>query len=330
VLSFPAPWRAVYAAAALAAAGLFGFSWYAQQPAQLAPVMVASAPAPPPVVSVPQATPRAARPEPPSDSVVEVAVAQSSAPAAEPERFDALTTQDLTAPERAALNPEPAPEFAFAARTASLQTELPALERPVAQPEVAQQQPLIAIEPTRVVVHERPAGGIVRTALLEHYGDAARRSFRTARPDLLEGELARYVSEVLHAESELLRHAYALHELVKGPAKLDRQANAEARKRLDTIRRQEELLYTKLSEALPRRFWASKGPHDASDKALGLEDGSAALLEAALKLDKGLSSIFVEADSAVALEAEPASLGDLLYTVRSSSRNLQQRLSVLR
>ncbi len=264
-------------------------------------------------------------------AAVEVALAETPAPAVELERFD-TTTQELIAPQRAALVAEAAPALAFAARSMALEAELPQLERPVEEPVVARREPLIAMEPTRVVVNERPAGGLVRTALLEHYGDAARRSFRAVRPDLLEGELARYVSDVLHAESELLRHAYALHELVKDvdPSALDAQSNADARKSLATIRQQEELLYTKLSEALPRRFWASKGERVANSEALGLEDGSAALLEAALKLDKGLSSIFVEADSAVALDAEPASLGDLLYVVRSSSRNLQQRLSVLR
>lgn len=336
VLTFPAPWRAVYAAAALAAAGLFGISWYAQQPAQLAPVMIASAPQAPAVVSIPQPAPRTMEIEQPAEPVAEsapvaVAAAETPVPSVKPERFDAPAAQDSTAPQRPALVAGAAPALAFVARSVALESELPQLERPAEQ-QPAQSQTLIALEPTRVVVNERPAGGIVRSALLEHYGDAARRSFRTARPDLLEGELARYVSDVLHAESELLRHAYALHELVKDadPATFDRKSNAEARKTLATIRQQEELLYSKLSEALPRRFWATKGQRDADSEEVALRDGSAALLEAALKLDKGLSAIFVEADSAVALETEPASLGDLLYTVRSSSRNLQQRLSVLR
>lgn len=193
---------------------------------------------------------------------------------------------------------------------------------------------VIATEPTRVVVTDKPLGGVVRTALLEHYGDAARRSFRTARPDLLEGELARYVSEILHAESELLRHAYELHEMLDNAdaqaldAKARKSLRSEARKSLSTIRTQEELLYTKLSEALPRRYWAAKGDRSEKDDAGDPQAAAAELLRAALALDKNLTGILVESDSSVSIET--ASLGDLLYTVRATSRNLQERLSVLR
>ena len=346
VLSFPAPWRAVYAAAALVAAGLFGFAWYAQEPAQLPPPTVASAPAPvaPPLAFAEAGSPRAIKvsQEIASDPVIApasgeqlsgIAVVAAIEPArSTPDRFDGVQAVDSPTPQPAALAVEPAPLVALAVIPVRFEaTNLPEIGRPVLE----RTQPVFTNEPTRVVVADPPAGGVVRSALLEHYGDAARRSFRSARPDQLEGELARYVSDVLHAESELLRHAYSLHEMIKGVdlERLDepsrRRLRVAAHKSLSTIREQEEQLYIKLSEALPRNFWATKGRREDQGEGLNLETRSAALLEAALKLDKNLSAVFVDADSSVNFEPESASLGDLLYIVRSSSRNLQERLSVL-
>lgn len=325
VLTFPAPWRAVYAAAALLAAGLFGFSWYAQQPAQMTLSMAAPTAPAAPAISLTVESTRTA-PALDVEAPATIAVAQIA-----PERFAELAVAASTAPRATALNEAPAPLVAFSTQPVALQRlELPR----VAQPIEERDEPFFASEPTRIVVNERPVGGMVRTALLEHYEDATRRSFRSARPELLEGELARYVSEIFYADSELLRHAYSLHQMLESAnvesldAESRKRLRADARKSLATIRSQEERLYTKLSEALPRRYWATKGARDSASAEMNLEAQSGALLDAALQLDKSLSSVLVSADSSVS--ADTASLGDLLYVVRSSSRNLQERLSVLR
>jgi hypothetical protein len=349
VLSFPAPWRAVYAAAALVAAGLFSFAWQARQPLELE--LAISAPAAPAVGAVTPveaespagapSRPASSRPVPsqPEPSRPEpLMLAEATAPQRLlPVRFNALPAPSASRPRPAAIEPQVAPTVAFVAEPVlTAGSELPSLLRPAAESPTALFERARVAEPTRLALSNHPVGGLVRTALIEHYGDAARRSFRAVRPNLLEGELARYVSEVLHADSELLRHAYALHEMLErsevetlSPADL-RELRAEARRRLSAIRSNEERLYTKLSEALPRRYWAAKGARDGNPSEADLSGDARTLLDAALKLDKSLSAIFVSSDSAVRLEVDPASLGDLLYVVRSSSRNLQQRLSVLR
>ena len=55
------------------------------------------------------------------------------------------------------------------------------------------------IAATAGVGRSRSAGGLVRASLLEHYQDAARRSFQEPDRSLLESELERYVSEILRA-----------------------------------------------------------------------------------------------------------------------------------
>ena len=354
VLTFPAPWRAVYAVAALVAAGLFGVMWQAREPlpstpstvAAVAPagprnadpltpdplIIAAAAPAAPPtpVMSASPTPATDASPTPATDATPAVALA--ALPAA-PQRFDGLAQVDLAAPGSIALaarGPALAPDSSAALAPALY---LPSLERPQT-PERG--QPRGAAAPTTVVAVDRPAGGIVRSALVEHYTDAARRSFQTVRPELLEGELARYVSEVLKADSELLRQAYALRELVSAaePETLDppeqRRLRAEARRYLAGISAQEQQIYAKLSEALPRRYWANRGDRAARSPEGSLAMSAQEILDAALELDRNLSAVFVDADELVRLQAEPASVGDLLFRVRASSRNLQERLSVLR
>jgi hypothetical protein len=55
-----------------------------------------------------------------------------------------------------------------------------------------------------------PGGGVVRNALLAHFSDAARRSFQSPRPALLEAEIDLYDTEDLSAQTQLLSHANAL------------------------------------------------------------------------------------------------------------------------
>lgn len=349
VLTFPAPWRAVYAVAALAAAGFFGLLWQAQRPVELPQTDLAQAPAVAEVAALPAAeaevaaTQVAASEE--STELPVVAIASSEPVPAPPARF-APAPAEFVAPSLQAVavlgGPEVSARFEPALwRAESLRgLELPRLERPEAAVMAAAPAvpTLIPVVPTTVRGSDRPVGGVVRTALVEHYTDAARRSFRPVRQDLLEGELARYVSEVLKADSELLRQAYALHELVRSADvdALDREAQkrlrAEARRCIDSIHAEEQQLYAKLSEALPRRYWATRGDRseDAAAQTASLEATSQELLNAALALDRNISAVFVDADEIVRLQAEPASMGDLLFQVRSSSRNLQERLAVLR
>ena len=106
----------------------------------------------------------------------------------------------------------------------------------------------------------RQAGGLVRNSLLEHYADAARRSFVQVGPGLLENELDRYVSGVLRHDGELLSHAHALRELLSRPGIEGMQRTDAFRQvvrfHLDGISRHEKGIYDRLSEALPRRYWA--------------------------------------------------------------------------
>ena len=70
------------------------------------------------------------------------------------------------------------------------------------------------IAATAGVGRSRSTGGLVRASLLEHYRDAARRSFQEPDRSLLESELERYVSEILRHDAELLSHAHALDSLL--------------------------------------------------------------------------------------------------------------------
>lgn len=187
------------------------------------------------------------------------------------------------------------------------------------------------IATTAGVGRSRSAGGLVRASLLEHYQDAARRSFQEPDRSLLESELERYVSEILRHDAELLSHAHALDSL------LSRQDIAEAvrtesfpkvaRFHLDAISRHEAGIYGLLSEALPRRFWAYRGT-DGNDAARPESVGatSSRLREDALALDRALNSLLFAGGDALDARESNLSSATLLARLRQHTRWLKDAL----
>ena len=105
-------------------------------------------------------------------------------------------------------------------------------------------------------------GGAVRTSLLEHFGDAARRSFASTQPSALEGELDRFVNNVFGSQSRLLSHAYELSSLMQAvPVELLPRLTSSSRlldlvsTHADEVRREQSRIYDLLSEGLPRKYW---------------------------------------------------------------------------
>ena len=185
-------------------------------------------------------------------------------------------------------------------------------------------------------VSDGPAGGVMRTALVEHYRDAARRSFLSPEPSLLESEITRYVNDVVRGKSDLVQHLYALKTLfVSLEPGLAENAGPEARKALRELVRfhlagateQEGAIFSRLSEALPRRYWNYRGAAaDVSSDVWAAE--SASLLEDALKLDRTLTSLFNDrADQLDAADAQ--SPGELLHHIRTRLRALRARSKTL-
>ena len=175
---------------------------------------------------------------------------------------------------------------------------------------------------------DRPAGGMARNALLSHYRDAARRSFRSPRMELLEAELERYVSDVLRHDSELLAHVHAVHSVLS-------RADVAALGETDTLRRllafhldgianREQAIYARLSEVLPRRYWTYRGPKTVPAEPLEAAAESTALLEDALELDETLTAIFVSGQSALDARGNERSCGERLAGIRSRVARLRR------
>ena len=196
---------------------------------------------------------------------------------------------------------------------------------PAPAPPVVQE---VAIEttpaaPRTLLVGERVVGGLVRTALLEHYQDSARRSFQAPTQSALEGELARFVSGVYRDQSELLKHAYELNRLASSPD-VDRDA---LRARLNKVSAHERAIYNGLSETLPRRFWTVDGR--AAVEALGDPATEAeALLKDALALEETLTSMFNRASDAFDIGSDVSS-GRLLERIQARVKNLRAGLRTL-
>ena len=185
-------------------------------------------------------------------------------------------------------------------------------------------------------VNDGPAGGVMRTALVEHYRDAARRSFRAPEASLLESEVTRYVNDVVRGKSDLVQHLYALKTLFNGlEPGLAENSGPEARKALRELAlfhlsgaaEQEGVIFSRLSEALPRRYWNYRGSSaDASNEAWAAE--SASLLEDALKLDRTLTSLFNDRTDQLDV-ANAQSPGELLHRIRTRLRVLRARSKTL-
>ena len=176
----------------------------------------------------------------------------------------------------------------------------------------------------------RPSGGVVRNSLLQHYEDAARRSFQMLDPGLLEGELDRYVSDIFRHEADLLAHVHALHGTLNrsgGAAGADAPSlKRVARFHLDGIARSEKDIYDQLSEALPRTYWAHRGSRNRPSTQAGLGDLSRGLLKDALALDRALTGMFFGAGEPLDARASNLSSADLLLSVRQHVGHLRAAL----
>ena len=184
----------------------------------------------------------------------------------------------------------------------------------------------------------RPSGGIVRTSLLSHFSDAARRSFLTPQPALLEAELDRYVSGVFRRQSRLLAHAYALNRVLSGlerehvdqlAPETKRRLREIIRLHLSALRDEEAALYDRLSEVLPRRYWAYRADKSsAAAEADWLKEGKA-LLDDALRLDSTLTSLFGAVPGTVRADQENHSCGELLSSIRGHLAHFKAPLETL-
>lgn len=176
----------------------------------------------------------------------------------------------------------------------------------------------------------RPSGGMVRNSLLQHYEDAARRSFQMLDQGLLEGELDRYVSDIFRHEADLLAHVHALHRMLNrsgGGAGADASSLRQvARFHLDGIARHEKDIYDQLSEALPRTYWAHRGVRNRPSTEAGLGGLSRGLLKDALALDRALTGMFFGSGEALDARTSNLSSADLLLSVRQHVGHLRAAL----
>ncbi|MEZ5397516.1 MAG: hypothetical protein R2724_32710 [Bryobacterales bacterium] len=176
----------------------------------------------------------------------------------------------------------------------------------------------------------------MRSALLAHYGDAARRSFQQPTSSALDGEIARFTGEVYRNQSRLVRHAHALSELL---SQFDAAALAPAEsKTLDSLIRfhaegvadAEAQIYGHLSEALPRRFWNHRGDRSSEITDVDLADSTHTLLADALRLDETLTTLLGASPSSIDAGDAQTSVGALLYRIRTRARILTSGLDSTR
>lgn len=176
----------------------------------------------------------------------------------------------------------------------------------------------------------RSLGTTVRSALLQHYRDAARRSFQPLDRSMLENELDLYVSDVMRHDADLLAHVHALHNLLSrsGTAQV-RDSDSfrrTARYHLDGIARHEASIHGQLSEALPRRYWAYRGPRVTDGNGSDLQAAGTALLQDALALDQALSSLFFGGSDVLDISAGSPSSASLLARLRQRTRQLRSAI----
>ena len=176
----------------------------------------------------------------------------------------------------------------------------------------------------------RSLGTTVRTALLQHYRDAARRSFQPLDRSMLENELDLYVSDVMRHDADLLAHVHALHNLLSR-SDIARVRDADsfrraARYHLDGIARHEASIHGQLSEALPRRYWAYRGPRVTDGNSSDLQATGTALLQDALALDQALSSLFFGGSDVLDINEGSPSSASLLARLRQRTRQLRSAI----
>lgn len=176
----------------------------------------------------------------------------------------------------------------------------------------------------------RSLGTTIRTALLQHYRDAARRSFQPLDRSMLENELDLYVSDVMRHDADLLAHVHALHNLLSrsdiAQVRDSDSFRRTARYHLDGIARHEASIHGQLSEALPRRYWAYRGPRVTDGNSPDLQAAGTALLQDALALDQALSSLFFGGSDVLDISEGSPSSASLLARLRQRTRQLRSAI----
>ena len=176
----------------------------------------------------------------------------------------------------------------------------------------------------------RSLGTTVRSALLQHYRDAARRSFQPLDRSMLENELDLYVSDVMRHDADLLAHVHALHNLLsRSDTAQVRDSDSfrrTARYHLDGIARHQASIHDQLSEALPRRYWSYRGPRVTDGNGSDLQAAGTALLQDALALDQALSSLFFGGSDVLDISAGSPSSASLLVRLRQRIRQLRSAI----
>jgi hypothetical protein len=172
----------------------------------------------------------------------------------------------------------------------------------------------------------RSTGGVVRNSLLSHFSDAARRSFQSPQPSMLEAELDRYVTEVFRGQSRLRSHAYALKSLLEPLSReqiaaLDPAARKQfselVRLHMKALSEDEAQIYDRLSEGLPRRFWTYRASGHDLNTASDWREESAALMRDVLQLDSTLTALLSAPQTFVDVSDSHLSCGELLYRIRN-------------
>ncbi len=340
VVAFPVRWSRVYAAAAALAFTVAGGFLYNQiQTTSVSEPVAAVLPAPAPFAAEP------ARPAPAAirSEAIETAARPLTAeqlPAKPlPGRF---VIEALEAPP---LQPQPALSASHAPALVSISDDaITAVEwtlanaaPPATMESDAGTAPIRTTAPQTLFLGDRVVGGLVRTALLEHYQDSARRSFQAPTPTALDGELARFVTGVYRSQSELLRHAYELNRLLAPTEEAAAPINDDKTRRqlLATHLRQasehERAIYDGLAEALPRRYWAAGGKSAAKSTAGADADPAAearALLADALALEETLTAMFNRSSVSFDISVDSSS-GRLLERIQTRLRNLKSSLHTL-
>ena len=309
VIEFPVRRLSRYAAAAaLLISALAGYQVWNQTP-QAEEQAITAQSALPQVASV-----RAeVRPEIEEQTLIALDAAPTAVPAPV-ERFAAVAAVSAPEPLDRAIDAA-APTMLLARfETSALGVDfgrLPAVAAP-RQAEPVRQAAQPELVPSAV-------GGLVRTALVEHYRDAARRSFQTADAPALDAEIARYVSDVFRGQRDLIGHVYELDQLLNAVPAGELSAK-QVRLHLKSALSSEAVIYDHLSEALPRRYWRYQGEERADASTNDLRTESKALLQDVLGLERTLTTVLTGSRQTVGIEEANSSSGELL-------RRIHERLS---
>ena len=180
------------------------------------------------------------------------------------------------------------------------------------------------------------AGGVVRTALLAHYRDVARRSFASTEPSELEGELDRFMNSVFENQSNLLAHLYQLNALVSDvPEELVPDVASSSRfvelavTHTNAARQHQARIYDLLSESLPRKYWSYK-TKDGDVSFKGLHGEAKALLHDALELDANLTTLLSTPQHLLDAGDANVSCGEALSRIRTRLSRIKADTAKLR